>query len=663
MLATIPFSRSLKLAAACGGFTIVVGIVALIGWASGSWPLVQVRSVWTPIVPLSATTFVLAGSSLLCATRALQRDQGGDPARADRWRASAMALGIVVTLIGVRRVVYYALGVPTDFDMLGFTPPSGLGQMALLTAAALALAGGALTLTARRQLLPVAQWMAGLVILAGLLCLSRYLYGGDPSSAFFLVAPHTTLLFLVLGIGIFFARPDGGFMALWNGNTAGSALVRRLLPTSLLMPILVGLPRLLGERAGWYELETGLALFATANVVIFVTLVWHTASRVHIEDLARQDAERTVRAEKQFSDALIDSLPGIFYLYDRDQRFRRWNRNFETVSGYTSEEIAHLKPADVIDPNDHPLLAERIATVFAEGAADLEANFRRKDGALTPYYFTGIRVTDGDETCLAGVGINISVRRRAEKEVRELNAQLETRVARRTAELEAKNRELEAFTYSVSHDLKAPLRGIDGYSRLLLEDYLDKLDGEGQRFLRSVRQASVHMGQLIDDLLAYSQLERRKLQPQRIELRSAIEALLLPYQSELEQRKLELRLDVPPLHLTVDASGLSQALRNLIENAFKFTRATERPEVEIGAREKDGSCEIWVRDNGVGFDMKFVARIFDIFQRLHRAEDYPGTGIGLAIVRKSMERLGGRVWANSSPGQGAVFHLEIPLQP
>jgi PAS domain S-box-containing protein len=663
MLAMIPFTRSLKLAAACGAFTVVVGVVVLIGWATGSTLLVRLRSVWTPIVPITATTFVLAGASLLCVARAVQRSHGGDHARADRWRAAAMALGVVVTLIGARRVAYYALGLPSDFDMLGFTPPSSPVQMAFLTAAAFTLAGAALTLTARRQLLPVAQWMAGIVVIVGLLCGSRYLYGGDPTSVLFLIAAHTAVLFGVLGIGIFFARPDGGFMALWNGDTAGSVLVRRLFPTSLATPVIVGLLHLLGERAGWYGLETGLAIFATSNVVIFVTLVWHSASRLHGEDLARRDAENTLRAEKQFSDALIDTLPGVFYLYGRDQRFRRWNRNFETVSGYSAAEIARLTPADVIDPGDHGLLAERIATVFSEGSAELEANVRAKNGALTSYYFTGIRVPVSGEPCLAGVGIDISVRRRAEQEVRELNTQLEARVARRTAELEAKNRELEAFTYSVSHDLKAPLRGIDGYSRLLLEDYADKLDEEGQRFLRSVRQASVHMGQLIDDLLAYSQLERRKLQPQRIELRSALQALLLPYQSEIEQRKLELRIDVPTIELYVDAAGLGQALRNLIENAFKFTRATEHPQVEIGARARDGRCEIWVRDNGVGFDMKFVERIFDIFQRLHRSEDYPGTGIGLAIVRKAMERLGGRVWAQSSPGSGAVFHLELPLQP
>jgi PAS domain S-box-containing protein len=429
------------------------------------------------------------------------------------------------------------------------------------------------------------------------------------------------------------------------------------------MPVIVGWLRLLGERAGWYGLETGLAIFAMSNVVIFVALSWETASRLHHEDMGRRRAEATLRAEKQFSDVLINSLPGVFYLYDRRQFFMRWNRNFETVTGYGAEEISRLRPSNVIAEEDHASLAERIGEVFAKGQSELEARIKTKDGRLIPYFFTGLTVEVNGETCLAGVGIDITERVKAEEAVRELNVELERRVERRTAQLAAKNRELETFTYSVSHDLKAPLRGIDGYSRLLLEDHADQLDEEGKRFLASVRQASVHMGQLIDDLLAYSQIERRSLQLARVNLRGLVDALLAPYADEIASRGVVLRVEVPEMDVWADAAGLAQALRNLVDNALKFSRGAERPEVVVGAREEDGRCVLWVRDNGVGFDMKFVERIFDIFQRLHRAEDYPGTGIGLAIVRKAMERLGGRAWARSAQGEGATFFLEIPIQP
>jgi signal transduction histidine kinase len=217
-------------------------------------------------------------------------------------------------------------------------------------------------------------------------------------------------------------------------------------------------------------------------------------------------------------------------------------------------------------------------------------------------------------------------------------------------ELQRANAELETFTYSVSHDLKAPLRGIDGYSRLLLEDHTGQLDDEGRTFLHTVRHAAEQMNQLINDLLAYSRLERRAL----------AEALVAEYAEEMRERGVGLTVDVPCQAVMAEAEGLAQALRNLLDNALKFTRDAPEPRIEIGGRETKKTCILWVRDNGVGFDAQYHDRIFDIFQRLHRAEEYPGTGVGLAIVRKAMQRMGGRVWTESAPGEGATFYLEIP---
>ncbi len=248
----------------------------------------------------------------------------------------------------------------------------------------------------------------------------------------------------------------------------------------------------------------------------------------------------------------------------------------------------------------------------------------------------------------------------ANEALRRMNEELERRVQQRTAKLESANRELETFTYSVSHDLKAPLRGIDGYSRLLLEDYADKLDDEGRQFLYNVRQAAQQMGQLINDLLAYSRLERRELHAEPVALQDLIGALLARRAEEIKARGVAVNVTVPAVSVSADREGLTMALRNLLENALKFTRDTPHPEIEIGGRDTGDACILWVRDNGVGFDMKFHDKIFAIFQRLHRAEDYPGTGVGLAIVKKAMERMGGRAWAESEPGRGATFYLEIP---
>jgi len=250
--------------------------------------------------------------------------------------------------------------------------------------------------------------------------------------------------------------------------------------------------------------------------------------------------------------------------------------------------------------------------------------------------------------------------RASESEVRALNAQLEQRVRERTVQLEAANQALEAFSYSVSHDLKAPLRGIDGYSQIVLEDYGPALDDEGRRFLGNVRHGVAQMHQLIDDLLAYARLERRSMARQRVDLASLVRAVTAERAAEVAQRQVQLQVDVPELTVGADIDGLAIVLRNLLGNALKFTTRAATPGVEIGARADADKVLLWIRDNGIGFDMKFHERIFEIFARLERAEDYPGTGVGLALVRKAVQRMGGRVWADSAPGQGATFFVELP---
>jgi len=256
---------------------------------------------------------------------------------------------------------------------------------------------------------------------------------------------------------------------------------------------------------------------------------------------------------------------------------------------------------------------------------------------------------------------DISERMRHERALEEARDQLEQRVAERTSQLQQANQELEAFSYTVSHDLKAPLRGIEGFSQLLLEEHAQHLDAEGRHFVERIHAGVHHMNELINDMLLYSRIDRQDMSRQQVELRALVEQVLVGYQSECEQRGARILLALEPQTWPLNQDGMALVLRNLLGNALKFTPAGASPEIEVGACVEPGRRMLWVQDHGVGFDMKHHDRIFDIFQRLHRADEFPGTGLGLALVAKAVHRMGGRVWANSEPGRGSTFFLEFPL--
>ena len=236
---------------------------------------------------------------------------------------------------------------------------------------------------------------------------------------------------------------------------------------------------------------------------------------------------------------------------------------------------------------------------------------------------------------------------------------LEERVRERTAQLEAANRELESFSYSVSHDLRAPLRAVDGYARMLQEDYGPRLDDEARRLLGVVRSSSQQMGRLIDDLLAFSRLGRQPVSKTTVNMTALARAALDELANENARAEVSIE-ELPAAH--GDPSLLKQVWLNLVGNALKYSAKSPRPRVAIAGRVDGAAIEYWVRDNGVGFDMHYVDKLFRVFQRLHRPEDFEGTGVGLAIVQRVVERHGGRAWAESAPGEGACFHFSLPRE-
>ena len=367
--------------------------------------------------------------------------------------------------------------------------------------------------------------------------------------------------------------------------------------------------------------------------------------------LADEAARRAGAYNRSLIEASLDPLVTIA----PDGKITDVNNATEKVTGLSRQQLIGTDFSDYFtDPGKARAGYEQ---VFREGLVqDYELEIRHRDGHVTPVVYSASVYRDeaGDVIGVFAAAREISERKRAEGEIRKLNEGLE----RRAAELQATNRELEAFTYSVSHDLRGPLRHIDGFSKLLLEEYSADLPEGARRYLSRIRDGTRRMGMMVDELLNLTRVGRRELSMQLTGLSSLLEEAIRDLEPEMAGREIEWRIGKLPF-VECDPALLKQVFANLLSNALKFTRLQEHAVIEVGATTQDGRAVIFVRDNGVGFSMKYVDKLFGVFQRLHRPEDFEGTGIGLAIVQRIVHKHRGRVWAEGELNKGAAFFFTL----
>uniref|UniRef100_UPI00263520FA sensor histidine kinase n=1 Tax=Acaryochloris sp. IP29b_bin.148 TaxID=2969218 RepID=UPI00263520FA len=381
-----------------------------------------------------------------------------------------------------------------------------------------------------------------------------------------------------------------------------------------------------------------------------------------ISDRKQAEAER-LKAEKaklelRLLEQILEVVLAGYWDWDIQNHSEYLSPGFKRMFGYQDHELRNIPGSwqSLIFTEDLPKVLDGLEQHFqSQGKTPFfnEVRCRHKDGS-TIWVIQSGQVIDWDENGkpLRMIGCQIDTSNQK---------QTEAQVQRYAAQLEASNKELEAFAYSVSHDLRAPLRAIDGFSRALLEDYEDLFDAEAKDYFDRIRKNVAQMSQLIDDLLNLSRVSRSKIQYEMVNLSNITYEVLEQLQLSEPERQVEIQLE-PDVSVYADATLMRVILTNLLQNAWKFTSYHSMAHIEFGVREEENQPTYFIRDDGAGFDMTYAQKLFGVFQRLHSVQDFPGTGIGLASVQRAIRRHGGTIWAEAAIEQGATFYFTIPSE-
>ena len=635
-----------------GGLAIAVGLAVLTGWSVDIPLLTRGAEGMIPMNPLTAVGFIFSGSSLVMQFRPGVSQTG--------CRRAARVLAFLTGVIGLSVICGVVLGWDFHPDQILFASKlrgddGWLSRMAMLTASCFVFLGlglGGLEWTARRgiRLAEIVAMVIGIIsmaVLVGYFYRVSWLYG---IGARWPMAVHTAATFQVLALGLAFARPGEGLMGIVTGEGPGGLLARRMVPLMVLVIFLLGNLSIMGIRRGIQTAELGIALHTVVTMAISGILILWCARSVHHSEANRIRVEND---REKFFTLSLDML----VIAGTDGYFKRVNPSICRILGYSEEEILARPFLDLVHPDDVPATLGEIKKLEAgQPTVHFENRYRCGDGT---WKWLVWNTQPSEDNLLYAVARDVTAQKKSEEDARQTHLEL----LHQTARLKGVNQELESFSYSVSHDLRAPLRGIAGFALALEEQTEGRLDEISQGYLQRVRKAADRMAELIDDLLKLSRLTRAEMRLEMVDLSEIARSVIDELRHAEPGRTVETVIE-PDIRVFGDSALLRVLLNNLIGNAWKFTGRNPAAKIEMGSFPGEGGGIVtFVRDNGVGFDPRYAHKLFGAFQRLHSQAEFPGTGIGLATVQRIILRHGGEVIAEGGINHGATFKFMLAGHP
>jgi PAS domain S-box-containing protein len=673
------------ISAVAGSYALTGGLITLIGWTANLQPLTDWVNNGISMMPNMAVALVLAGAALVLLSF-------GYP-------GAATVLGLFTGLIGAATLFEHVTAINLGIDTLLVSQPWGQrgafvpGRIGPPGSASLTIIGAAIILAAfGRQ---NRRWTAAggvLVIGIAMLSITGYIFGADALFAlprFTAIALQTATILLALGLGLVMSVPEVQPMRMLRGHSAATVLVRRALPFIILLPIVVGWLRLQGQNAGWYDAAFGTALRTVAEVALLVGLLWWAAKAVTAH-------EKPLRESETRKAAILNSSLDAIVSMDAHGHIVEFNPAAERMFGQRAIDVIGRPLSEIIIPERLRVAHEQgLARYHATGEGPvlgkrIEMPALRADGTEFPVELSINRVPGLDPPLFSGFIRDISARNRAQVQLREAHEllanrakQLEKLVEERTADLRNINetlvlsltrqdkltddlretvQQLETFSYSVVHDMRAPLRSMRSFAAVLEAEYDDKLDDTGRSYLQRIIRSAIRMDALITDVLAYSRIASSETPLAPVNLDKLVTDIVENYpQFQEAAEAIQIQHPLPAVH--GNPALLTQIISNLLGNALKFVAPGRAARVTVRGENGAGKVRLWFEDNGIGIAREHQGKIFDLFKRLHRLDEYPGTGVGLAVVKKAVERMGGKVSVESEPGVGSRFSVELDVAP